>query len=347
MTIVLACDRTGGHVYPAKILAEYIRREYPLVRIVFYGLRTAEADLLRDAGYETFGSELAYKNIVLESAVRFFEALYILLFLRPQRVVGFGGRCGVPLMLLASLCMPTALYEPNAVYGKANQILALLARKVFLGIVPESRAKELRTGVPIRRNFFDRCHDRVLVLKGLNLDPGAKTVLIFGGSSGARTINRTACDMISRFPTKGMQFIHVTGPSDYEEVRHAYIRTQVPAVVFPYFEDMSMLYSVCDAVVSRSGASSMAEIAYVKKPAVFVPYPYAHAHQSVNAAVVSGVRYVKIFEQDVLTPELLKTALEGFIAEGAKTVEYPRIWTEPDTFAKMVCDEVMGGMNKK
>ena len=343
MTIVLACDRTGGHVYPAKILAEYIHKEYPQVRVMFYGLRTAEADLLRDAGFETFGSELAYKNVMFEAIVRLFEALYILAVVRPGRVVGFGGRCGVPLMVLASLMMPTALYEPNAVYGKANQVLASLVRKVFLGIVPESRSKELRTGVPIRQNFFDRCHDRALVLKGLNLSPQVKTVLVFGGSSGARTINRTVCEMVTRLPTEGMQFIHVTGPADYEHVRMAYINAKKPASVFPYFEDMSMLYAVCDAVVSRSGASSMAEIAFSSKPAVFIPYPYAHAHQSVNAAVVSGVKGVKIFGQDVLTPELLKTALDGFLHAAAEKVEYPKIWTEPDLFAKMVCDEVMGG----
>ena len=346
MTIVLACDRTGGHVYPAKILAEYVRREHPEVRTVFYGLRKAEADLLRDAGYETFGSEFPYKNILVEGFVRFFEALYILTCMRPNRVVGFGGRCGVPLVFLASFVMPTALYEPNAVYGKANQMLALLVRKVFLGIVPESRAKELRTGVPIRRNFFDRCHDRAAVLKALNLDPSSKTVLVFGGSSGARTVNRTVCAMAERLSVTGMQFIHVTGASDYEDVRMAYIRAKVPAAVFPYFEDMSMLYSVCDAVVARSGASSLAEIAYSGKPAVFVPYPFAYAHQSVNAAVVAGVKYVKIFEQDVLTPELLKTALDGFLASGVTRTEYPRIWTEPDAFAKMVCDEVMGGSNR-
>jgi UDP-N-acetylglucosamine--N-acetylmuramyl-(pentapeptide) pyrophosphoryl-undecaprenol N-acetylglucosamine transferase len=243
--------------------------------------------------------------------------------------------------------MPTALYEPNAVYGKANQVLALMVRKVFLGIVPESRAKELRTGVPIRRNFFDRCHDRTAVLKALNLDPQSKTVLVFGGSSGARTINRTVAAMVSRLATKGMQFIHVTGPADYEDARLAYINAKVPAAVFPYYEDMSMLYSVCDAVVARSGASSLAEIAYVGKPAVFVPYPFAYAHQSVNAAVVAGVKCVKIFEQDVLTPELLKTALEGFLASGVTHAEYPRIWTEPDMFAKMVCDEVMGGQQRR
>lgn len=345
MTILLACDRTGGHVYPAEILADYVKQnKIPEPKVIFYGLRSSEAQRIRDKGYVVCGLEIKRRNILLEALVRFFELVYLVIRYRPARVVGFGGRTGFLLLFVCSFFIPTAIYEPNAVYGKANNLLKHFVKYVFLGLKKKELSKELVAGIPLRRQMLATKVNRLELLSRLGLEAQNKTILVFGGSSGAHSINMFLKELIvENYLSADVQLIHLTGPVDYQEFSSFYAEHKVNVKVMSYYEKIYELYSVADVVVSRAGASTIAELCFLKKKALLIPYPYAYDHQWYNASLLADVYGVSVMREKELTVETLSRCLSDLLSIGDNELVQNRsnVWKDPVEFSRIIAEYML------
>lgn len=291
MKVLFAAGGTGGHLYPAFAIANALRVRGDDVR--FVGTRDRlESRLVPEAGFtlETIsahpcrGISLDLVRTLWRNLAGIVRSLRILARARPDAVVATGGYVCVPLVVAARMHrmlyrrrMPICLLEPNAVAGVANRALAPLADEVWT-------AKT--TGVPVRAELL-ALPPREQAAARLGLDPRAMVLFAFGASQGARSINDAIIALVDegRIPP-GWQLLHLTGERDYERVRSA-LRGR--AVVRAYLDDPSDAYAVANLALARAGASTLAELAALRLPAILVPYPHAaHAHQAANAAAAAA-----------------------------------------------------------
>jgi UDP-N-acetylglucosamine--N-acetylmuramyl-(pentapeptide) pyrophosphoryl-undecaprenol N-acetylglucosamine transferase len=217
---------------------------------------------------------------------------------QPDVVVGAGGYASGPAMLAAiRKRIPTLAFEPNLVPGFANRVVArfVSAAAVHFTETAERFRNAVVTGVPVRPAFFQ--------IGSRQYDPSAPTLLVFGGSQGARAINnamtRGVRALVGRLP--GLHVIHQTGERDYNDVLAAYSQAGFPAEVHKFIDDMPGFFARADLVLCRSGASTVAEIAAAGKPAVFVPFPLAaDDHQRRNAEAMERAGAAVVLEETKL-----------------------------------------------
>lgn len=334
LRVLFAGGGTGGHLYPAIAIADALRDRGASVAFVGTADRL-EASIVPRAGYtlHTIASRPLTRRPSLDLVRTFFAnaagtlaSAALLLRLRPDAVVATGGYVCFPVVLAARvlrglrLLRPAiALLEPNAKPGLTNRLLAPLVDEVwgaFADADPRFAGKYVRTGVPVRA-ALKALPARDDAIAAFGLDPARKTLLAMGGSQGARAINDALGAMVrnGELPA-GWQLLLVTGERDYERVSG-----QIPAaraVVVAYVEDPSAAYAAADLVVARGGASTLAELAAVGRPAIVVPYPFASDdHQTANAArfAQSGAALV------VADGDLPRGALRGAIVQGAQSFE--------------------------
>lgn len=294
MTALFAAGGTGGHLYPAFAIADVLRARGD--RVLFVGTRDrVESRLVPDAGYplRTVAARpmprrptFALLWTILANAAGVVQSFGIVARERPDAVIATGGYVCVPVVVAARAVrallrrrIRIALVEPNVVPGVANRVLRPLVDEIW-----DART----TGVPVRaslRHLPDRAH----AAQWLGVDAGANTLLVFGGSQGARSLNDATLALLDAgaLPS-GWQVLHVTGDRDYARVRDA---AGGRAIVRAYLDDPADAYAVADLVLARAGASTLAEIAAARLPAILVPYPHAaERHQSANAesAAASG-----------------------------------------------------------
>ncbi|MBN2120993.1 MAG: UDP-N-acetylglucosamine--N-acetylmuramyl-(pentapeptide) pyrophosphoryl-undecaprenol N-acetylglucosamine transferase [Candidatus Omnitrophica bacterium] len=314
MRILLACDRSRGHSHPALALARYIKTGYPQHKIIFYGLQKDDKSFLKRQGFVCFGVDLGLRNIIIESFFYFFEALVLMIALRPKRVFGFGGRNSFFIVLIASFFVPAFLFEPNSTFGAANRVLYFFVKKVFLGLKEPRKEKEVAAGIPLRDEITDIDKDRQKSSRLLNITPDLKTILVFGGSQGSSFINNVFIETASILVKRGCEFqvIHVAGKKDFLRINSLYKMEGIKARVFDFYQDMGLLYSASDIVVSRSGASTLAEICFFGKPSILVPYPHAYGHQIDNAFFLFRRKAALVFEQSFLDSRKLAQVLGDF-----------------------------------
>lgn len=299
MKVLIAGGGTGGHLFPGIALASDIKEKYPEAQIVFVGTEKGlEAKVIPKTGYELkfisvrgfMGKSLSEKGKTLWRVVKSLqESGKIIKLISPDIVFGVGGYASFPCVLVASLKkIPTVILEQNTVPGLANKILANFVTAIAI-TYPETieyfpKGKVYLTGTPIRKGILTG--DRQRALKIFNLDEGRLTLLIFGGSSGARRINKAAKEALPYLlPLKDrIQIIHQTGESDYSWVSAEYKNFLFKATVLPFIYEMAEAYSAADLVISRAGASTVAEITALGKASILIPYPYAaYNHQEMNA----------------------------------------------------------------
>jgi UDP-N-acetylglucosamine--N-acetylmuramyl-(pentapeptide) pyrophosphoryl-undecaprenol N-acetylglucosamine transferase len=245
-------------------------------------------------------------------------ALGLLRELRPELVVGVGGYASVALVVGAWLRrIPAVLLEQNVVPGAANRMLARLARRVCVGF--EATAASFRpglaayTGNPIRAGVL-----RALAARTPHERPA---LLVFGGSAGARRLNRATVDAVPLLRARGtdLDVRHQTGTQDVDEVRAAYARLGVPARVEPFIGDMGAAYAAADLVVARAGAMTCAEVTAAGLPALLVPYPHAaDDHQRRNAEVLAAAGAAEIIPDHQLDGARLAAALAALLEDPAK-----------------------------
>ncbi len=298
--IIIAGGGTGGHIFPALAIANALKEIDPAIEVLFVGAKgKMEMEKIPAAGYEIVGLDIAgynrsslIKNISLpfKLVTSFLQVRKILKTFKPDAVVGVGGYSSFPVLRSAqNLKIPTFIHESNSFPGKSNIMLGKRATGIFVpgeGMEKYFPAEKIKiTGNPVRKIFLEKVA-REEALKFFGLQPGMKTVLVVGGSLGAKSINETIEENIDLFKKNKLQLIWQTGKSFAPQAAKAEEeRNNIWSNAF--IDKMENAYSAADVVISRSGAMAVAELCVVAKPAIFVPYPYAaEDHQTVNASVL-------------------------------------------------------------
>jgi UDP-N-acetylglucosamine--N-acetylmuramyl-(pentapeptide) pyrophosphoryl-undecaprenol N-acetylglucosamine transferase len=255
------------------------------------------------------------------------QAKKVLRLFRPTVVLGTGGYASAaPLAAANSLSIPYAIHEPDAHPGLVNRLFARRAQLVSLGMqaaadrLKTSRGRIVVNGNPVRKSFI-RLLNRDAACAVLGMDMSLKTVLITGGSQGARAVNEA---LIPALPSllesePPVQIIHQAGERNVQDVKERLDRSILhhPRYLLRgYFEDLSIAYAVCDLAVCRAGAMTVAELAVTGTPALFIPYPYAAAdHQTHNARFVASKDAAAVLPQSSLTPQSLRDQVLGLLAD--------------------------------
>lgn len=306
MKAIIAGGGTGGHLFPAIALAEELRSRTTDLPLLFVGVEGGvEASLLAARGFEFEGvrasglqgkrflSRLRSLMLIPSGLIR---SLSIVRGFRPDVVVGFGGYASAAVVLSAVLArVPTVIHEQNAVPGLANRWLGKIVDRVAVAFEGASdffsKSKVRVTGNPVRTELFGV--SRAEAVTRLGLDPDRLTILIFGGSQGARRLNQAVMEALPMLADEReqIQFIHATGPRDCAAVRQGYDTGGYRAVVEPFFQAMAAVYAAADFCVCRAGAGTVVELCALGKPSVLVPFPFAandHQRYNAEAVVASG-----------------------------------------------------------
>lgn len=331
--VVIAAGGSGGHIFPAIALGRAIRREDASAEVLYVGSnkhldrRIFEKEGARFELLTT--NKLPYRlspEIVVFAAKLLFDiarSFTIIVRRRPEAVVGFGGYVSFPVIAAAAaLGIPTVVHEQNAVPGRANKALFALAQKIAVsfdrtrGLLGAQGAKACRTGNPIRSEIF--IGDRTLGIRRFGLSPEKFTILVIGGSQGAHGLNKAFIDAMAMTDAAmkgGLQVIHITGVKDYEWALAEYARSAVDHRVHSFIDRIEEAYAAADLVVTRSGASALFELAYLAKPMVLVPYPFAMSHQAENAAIFAEAGAAVVLEEQRLSAPLFKETVTALVRD--------------------------------
>lgn len=323
--IVLAAGGTGGHVFPAEALArELMQRGHRLALVTdrrgdAYGGALGEIDTHRiRAGGIAGKGPLAKIKSVAELALGTLQARGLLKDLKPSAVVGFGGYASLPTVMAAGFAgISTVLHEQNAILGRANRLLAGRARAIAVsfpdsrGIPANAETKVTHTGMPVRTNILDVRDAPYPTFT----DDKPFNILVLGGSQGARVLSEVIPEAMGRLPEKLRKRLDITQqcrPEDLENVRGTYKRLGVDAELASFFDDVPARLAASHLVISRSGASTVAELLAVGRPALLVPYRYAvDDHQSLNAHAVDEVGAGWLIPEADFTAESLASRLQS------------------------------------
>ncbi len=341
--LLLTGGGTGGHLFPAIATAEAICRRLPGSTVLFVGTkRKMDKKSLEQYGFATksiHSKGLKGKNIgsllqgiaILPFSV--LEALVHIIRFKPDLVLGVGGYVTGPVVLAAKLLgKKTIIHEQNSIPGFANRKLGGVATKICLSLPGSEdffdQKKTVLTGNPVREAILALGQEEAME------DPDKQiTLLVLGGSLGAHRVNELVAEAFTNKELQGLRVIHQTGTKDVEMVRAAYKKNNISATVDAFFTDMAAIYKEADFLVSRAGATTLAELSVLGKPAVLVPYPYAaDNHQEKNAEYyVQGGGALLCIEKE-LTAEKLSEHLTILaknkeqrlqMAKGMKTCAFP------------------------
>ena len=303
-TILFAGGGTGGHLFPGIAAADELRRRDPSTRIVFVGsTRSIESTIVAEQGLEHRMLPVEPLPALKRNPLRFvFQnwkawrgAIRLLKELKPAAVVGLGGYASAPIVWAASRNrIPVILIEQNVIPGRTTRLLSRFADHVCVSFretnlrLPNARHVVV-TGNPVRASIAKLYNRRSLEISEEGTSTfKQKELLILGGSQGAESLNVAVMAAIKKLADqlKNWKIMHQTGPRDAERARSQYQDQGLSFVVEPFFHDMAELYSRADLVVSRSGATTLAELACAQTPIILLPYPHAaDDHQRANAQV--------------------------------------------------------------
>lgn len=337
--IIISGGGTGGHIFPAVSIANAIRELCPEAEILFVGAEgRMEMQRVPDAGYRIIGLPVAgfdrqhlWRNfsVILKLLRSQWKARKIIKEFRPQVAVGVGGYASGPTLKTAGMMgIPTLIQEQNSYAGVTNKLLAQKADRICVAYEGMEKffpsEKILLTGNPVRQSLLDNQITRETAASAFGFNPNLKTVLVLGGSLGARTINQTlAAGLALMKAHPEVQFIWQTGKIYIDQVKAAITAFTGEAVrnarvgsipnlyVTDFIKNMNNAYTLADLVISRAGAGSISEFCLLGKPVILVPSPnVAEDHQTKNALALvnkDAALYVKDAEAQ---EKLLDTALE-------------------------------------
>lgn len=338
LRVIISGGGTGGHIFPALSIAEALKKNYPYVEILFIGaLGRMEMVRVPEAGYKIKGLAIngfdrkhILKNIkvLYQALTSRMQAKKIIKDFKPMVVVGVGGYASGPTLSAAeALGIPTLLQEQNSYAGVTNKILSKKARAICVAYDGMERffpaEKIIFTGNPVRQILKDINITCELAIRSLGLDPLKKTVLIIGGSLGARTINQSVLSHLSLIKKSGVQFIWQTGKYYSTQIQEELKKQEKPENLYvcDFIRDMAKAYKAADLVISRAGAGSISELCLLQKPCILVPSPnVAEDHQTKNAmALVQKKAAVCIKDADA--PMSLIPQAVAIISNPEKLVE--------------------------
>lgn len=329
MRIAIAGGGTGGHLFPALAVAEVLRaRGHEL--LIFISEKEIDALATRDRGEFRFeklpgvGMPKIFSSAIFKFLKQFNAGLKpcraIYREFKPDAVLGMGGFTSTAPILAGMLRkIPTFVHESNAIPGKANRLNAKMTKAVLLGFgecakyFPKSRCEV--TGTPIRGSLAERV-PREKALAAFKLQPGKKTLLVMGGSQGARGINKAVLDSLPDLKNAGIQIIHLSGRDGEQEAAEAYRRENFPAYVAAFHHHMEEAYSAADCAISRSGAASLAELSHFEIPSILIPYPHAaENHQAFNAEIFARAGAAEVLNESETTGAILAAKVRGLMGD--------------------------------
>ena len=296
--VIIAGGGTGGHIFPAIAIANALKKIDPGIEILFVGAKgRMEMEKVPEAGFKIEGLDIAgfnrsylIKNISLPLKLvkSFFQVRSILKKFQPDAVIGVGGYSSFPVLRYAQVrAIPTFIHESNSFAGKSNILLSKKATMVFVATDGMEKffpvEKIMITGNPVRTAISQSTISRTEGTRFFSLDENKKTVLAVGGSLGAKSINEAIDKNLSQLLANNIQLIWQTGKSYAAKATEKAVEFK-SVWVNAFIAQMEYAYAAADIVISRAGAMAIAELCVVKKPVLFVPYPFAaEDHQTVNA----------------------------------------------------------------
>lgn len=323
MRMIVTGGGTGGHLFPGIAVAEEMLRRFPQGKVLFVSTdRAIDNKTLADRAFEKKAIAclpLKGKSLVgsvkslAQLPISLWQALRLVRAFKPQLVLGVGGYVTGPVVLAARLLgVKTCIHEQNSIPGMANRMLGKIVDQVYISIPGSEdffpRGKAVLTGNPVRAELLqeaDRGKDQV----------ASKTVLVLGGSQGAHRINSLMVEAFAQGQSDdSVQIRHQTGNRDEDWVRKAYAAAGVTAQVSSFISDMAAAYRDADLIVSRAGATTLAELAVLGRPAILIPFPYAaDDHQTTNAAFLVAGGAALMFQERELDGPKLGEAIWGLL----------------------------------
>lgn len=321
LRVIISGGGTGGHIFPAVSIANAVKALRPDAKILFVGaLGRMEMQRVPAAGYEIKGLPICgfdRKNLLKNLKVLYKiwksqrMAKQIIKDFKPQVAVGVGGYASGPtLNKAAAMGIPCLIQEQNSYAGVTNKLLAKKAAKICVAYEGMERffpaEKIILTGNPVRQTLLDTTITQEEAIKSFGLDPAKKTILLVGGSLGARTINESVLQHLDQVKGTDVQFIWQTGKYYSAEIAKRLEGQNIPnLVVTDFITDMGAAYKAADLVISRAGASSISEFCLIGKPVILVPSPnVAEDHQTKNALALAN-RDAAIYVKDSEAPATL------------------------------------------
>ncbi len=325
--IILSGGGTGGHIFPAVAIANELKLRIPDAKILFVGaLGRMEMEKVPKAGYDIIGlpiaglqRKLTFSNLLFPFKLiqSLLKARKILNDFQPDIVIGTGGYASGPILKAASSRgIPTLIQEQNSFAGITNKLLASKVNKICVAYDGMEKffpkEKIVFSGNPVRQDIVNVEQKRKEALNFFNLDGTKKTVLVIGGSLGARTINLAIFDGIEQFSKQNIQLLWQTGKSYYDTAKQ---RTQglegEHIYAFDFIQRMDLAYAAADIVISRAGASSVSELCNTHKPCILVPSPnVSEDHQTKNAMALVNKGAAILVKDAEASNTLVKSALE-------------------------------------
>lgn len=340
MRIIVSGGGTGGHIYPAITLIKAMQKLVDSCEILYVGTKEGlEADIIPQEGlpFRTidirgFARKISVANLVtlMKTVGSLWESRKIIRDFQPDIVIGTGGYVCGPILLTASLMgVPTMIQEQNVIPGITNRILSRFVDKIAVGYADagkyfHDREKIVFTGNPIRPEVLTAT--RAEGFAELGLDPGKRTVLISGGSRGARSINQAMLEIHRYFAeNKTVQLLHVTGKNEYNGIVGNLMQMGIDITstgnisIKPYLHNMPKALAIADLAIFRAGAVGLAELTALGVPAILIPYPYAaENHQELNARVMEQQGAAVVIRDCDLKGKTLLKIVKELIGDSAR-----------------------------
>lgn len=362
MRVIIACSGAGGHFSAGLSIAEELKKRISNIKLFFLSSDNIAAKRLAEcAGYKFHriysrgllgNTVLSIVQFFIGQAIGFFQAVWLLVFIRPNVVVSTGGFATVGIVCWSRLFgIPIIIHEQNIIPGKANRLLSPLADKILISFNDSKQYFEnydyRLTGMPIESR---KKLDKKTARSELGLDINKFTILIMGGSKGAHSINQLVMDSIRKIHSyrDRIQFIHLAGISDYKQIKEIYRQFGFNAYVETFSMKMDIIYNSTNLIISRAGSSSISEIAYFGLPSILIPYPYSQdKHQLKNASGLSSKNAAIVIEENELSSDKLINIVVKLINEPErlnKMAEQSRSLSTPNAACEIV-DEVQRLLN--
>jgi UDP-N-acetylglucosamine--N-acetylmuramyl-(pentapeptide) pyrophosphoryl-undecaprenol N-acetylglucosamine transferase len=323
--IIIAGGGTGGHIFPAIAIANAIKKLAPQTEILFVGAKgKMEMEKVPQAGYKIEGLDIAgfnrsslIKNFALPFKLlkSFLQVKKIFKTFKPVAAIGVGGYSSFPVLRYAqNKGIATFIHESNSYAGKSNKMLGKKARKIFVatdGMEKFFPAEKIRiTGNPVRTAILQSTVSRDEAIRFFGLDVSKKTVLVVGGSLGAKSINEAIAANLEDFAKNNLQLIWQTG-KPFAEKAKTIAKGLTYVWVNDFINQMENAYAAVDVVISRAGAMAIAELCVVQKPVLFVPFPFAaEDHQTINAQNLVMKNAARMIKDDEAKEKLVPAIIE-------------------------------------
>ena len=365
LRIIISGGGTGGHIFPAVSIANAIKAKHPEAKILFVGAEgRMEMQRVPAAGYDIKGLPIKGFNranllknvsVLMKLWKSLRMARTIIKDFKPQVAVGVGGYAsGATLYECSRMGIPCLIQEQNSYAGVTNKLLSKRAKKICVAYEGVERFfpadRIIMTGNPVRQNVLDTPLTEEEARKSFGLNPTKKTILLVGGSLGARTINRAVLEHLNLVEGSNVQFIWQTGKYYHQSILDEMKGKNIPNLkIMDFISDMGAAYKAANLVISRAGASSISEFQLIGKPVILVPSPnVAEDHQTKNAMALVN-KNAALFVKDIEAPDTLLEMAIRTVSDNEKLNELSENVKKMglQNSAEVIADEVMKLINKK